>query len=479
MASKSTLNAKNLEALGAERLAKLLIEISIGDAAAKRRLRLALAAVEGPKEAAREIAKRLTSIAKSRTFVTWQNRKPLVKDLVTQHRAIMEQIAPLDPVEALELLWRFMGLATSIFQRCDDGSGAVIDIFHQACRDIGKVASEAEPAPEALARQAIDALLDNGFGQYDGLIEIIAPALGPSGVAYLKTLVEEVGRAPVCLPPKNEWQAVSWGSGVTLYAHEIEERARQRTVKNALKAIADVQSDVDSFIAQYDPNMRKVPKIAAGIAERLLAAGRADEALGVIDGAEVNEAGWIPREWQDARIAVLEALDRKGEAQAFRWACFERDLSIVHLRAYLKRLPDFEDIDAEERAMAHAAAHPDLLTALTCFISWPSLHHAARLLIDRPEEIDGNRYEFLAPAAEALGEKQPLAATVALRAMIDFTLYTARVKRYGHAAHHLATCADLAGRIEDFEGFESHNEYLARLRAEHGKKTGFWSRVGG
>ena len=89
MASKSTLNAKNLEALGSERLAQLLIEISTGDAAAKRKLRLALAGAEGPREAAREITKRLTSIAKARTFVNWQNRKPLVKDLQTQHSAIM------------------------------------------------------------------------------------------------------------------------------------------------------------------------------------------------------------------------------------------------------------------------------------------------------------------------------------------------------------------------------------------------------
>lgn len=38
MASKTTLNAKNLETLGAERLAELLIEISTGSAVAKRRL---------------------------------------------------------------------------------------------------------------------------------------------------------------------------------------------------------------------------------------------------------------------------------------------------------------------------------------------------------------------------------------------------------------------------------------------------------
>ena len=177
------------------------------------------------------------------------------------------------------------------------------------------------------------------------------------------------------VPPKSEWQAVGWGSGGTRYAHEMEERARQSTVEMALKDIADVQGDVDGFIAQYDPKTRKVPKIAAEIAQRLLAAGRAGDALGFIERAEVDEARWIPPEWQDARLAVLEALDRKDEAQAFRWECFERDLSGEHLRAYLKRLPDFEDIEAEERAMAHAAGasrpacRPGLLPELA--IAWP------------------------------------------------------------------------------------------------------------
>ena len=36
VASKTTLNAKNLEALGAPRLAELLIELSTGDATASR-----------------------------------------------------------------------------------------------------------------------------------------------------------------------------------------------------------------------------------------------------------------------------------------------------------------------------------------------------------------------------------------------------------------------------------------------------------
>ena len=48
MASKKTLNAKNLKALGARRLAELLIEISTGNTLAKRRLRLELAGEESP-----------------------------------------------------------------------------------------------------------------------------------------------------------------------------------------------------------------------------------------------------------------------------------------------------------------------------------------------------------------------------------------------------------------------------------------------
>ena len=59
MASKKALNTKNLEALGVQRLAELLIEISTGNAAAKRRLRLELAGGAGPAEVAREVRKRL------------------------------------------------------------------------------------------------------------------------------------------------------------------------------------------------------------------------------------------------------------------------------------------------------------------------------------------------------------------------------------------------------------------------------------
>ena len=122
MPSRTTLNARNLEALGASRLAELLIELSSGNAAAKRRLRLELAGTGSTGDVAREIRKRLTTISRSRAFVDWQKRRALVDDLEAQRRAIVEQVAKEDPAEALSLMWQFLTLATPVLDRCDDSS---------------------------------------------------------------------------------------------------------------------------------------------------------------------------------------------------------------------------------------------------------------------------------------------------------------------------------------------------------------------
>ena len=114
MASNKTLNASNLEALGAARLAALLMEISEGNAAAKRRLRLELAGARSPAELVKEIRKRLATIARSRSFVDWQKRKVLVDDLEDQRRAIADHVAKSMPAEGLELMWRFLDLASPV-----------------------------------------------------------------------------------------------------------------------------------------------------------------------------------------------------------------------------------------------------------------------------------------------------------------------------------------------------------------------------
>jgi hypothetical protein len=69
MASKKTLNLDNLQALGAKRLAEVLLDLAAGDAAVKRRLRLELSAEAGPEAVAADSGKRLTALRQAVTVV--------------------------------------------------------------------------------------------------------------------------------------------------------------------------------------------------------------------------------------------------------------------------------------------------------------------------------------------------------------------------------------------------------------------------
>lgn len=475
MPSKKTVTTANLEALGAPPLAALLVELADGDAALKRRLRGLLAAAEGPTAAAQEVRKRLATLAKARSFIDWRRNGPLAEDLDAQRAAIVGQILPADPALALDLLGRFMALAEPTLSRCDDSNGRVVAVFRAACDDLCAAAAIARPDPIALADTVFAAIDGPDFGQFDDLIPGMAEPLGPDGLAHLEARVRAAAVEPVDVADPDA--VVGWGAGGPVTAGQMAALRRERTTRRALLDIADARGDVDSYVAGFSAEERAQRGVAVAIAERLSAAGRHAEALAALDAAAPETAAFGTQAWEAARIAALDALGRKDEAQATRWAAFARRLDADPLREFLKRLPDFDDIDAEARAMALAAASPVTLQALAFFLCWPALDRAAALIIDRRETLDGDAYALLSPAAEALAEAHPLASTLALRAMVDFTLAEARSSRYGHAARHLAACARLARRIDDWAGAPDHDAWAAGLRADHGRKAGFWARV--
>ena len=193
MASKTTLNTKNLAALGAERLADLLLDITKGNADAKRQLRLELASEAGSGDVAREIRKRLSSIARSRSFIDWQGRNAFAADLDMQRRAIVSQVGPVDPAGAFDLIWRFVALANGVYERCDDSTGKVQSIFYEACEGLIDMAEVAAPDPLVLADQLLEALADDDYGHYPTLISGLASVLGSEGLQHLKAGITTSG----------------------------------------------------------------------------------------------------------------------------------------------------------------------------------------------------------------------------------------------------------------------------------------------
>ncbi len=470
---------QDLETLGGKRLAKLLLDVAASDADVERRLRRELAAAAAPERLAAEIRERLADLVGPDSFINRRKVRALATELDAQRRLIVDRVARSDAAEALDLLWRFMDLAGPLHRRTDDGDGLLDDVFATARDDLAALAGMAKPTPQALADRTFEALQHNSYGAYDGLIDKLSPTLGTTGLERLKAQVVALSKTLTANPSEDEGTPLE--GDMDGFDHDkFEERGQRHLVRQLLQEIADAQGDVDGYIAQYDAQELEMPTVAASIAWRLLEAGRAKEALTTLDAAPRRRGThrWEWR-WEDARIDTLEALGRPEEAQAMRWKCFETALSVEHFRDYLAGFPDPKGVQAEEeRAVDHAERHHNPVLALHFLTSWGAVDRMARTVIRHAGKLNGNADEVLVAAAGALAGEYPLAATLALRSMIDITLRRGQTDRYRDATRYLLKCSALSGSIRDWGAFEAHDAYVERLRTRHARQKAFWDTVG-
>jgi len=340
MAGK-TLNAKNLQALGSERLAELVMDLVQGSAPLKREARAALLEAAGSEALAGEVRKRLAAIKRSQSRVSWRKRKAFLRDLTNQRDIITTRIAPDNPVTAHDLLWQFLEMSDQIFYRTSDEQGDFALLFEETCEGLGPIAIAAKIEPDKLADRVFTAFTDqSGYGVFDRLIGQMQGALAEPGIAALKTRFTNALDDP-------EWD----GDAV---------------LRIGLMIIADLEGDADGYAVQYD-------------AARLVMAERADEALVLLDTADIDDG--LPVEWVDARIETLDALGRGDDAQHMRWQAFLVSFSPTYLRDYVQHLPDFEDVEAEDRGLDHVVENSPVHQALLFLIEWPALDRAAKFVM--------------------------------------------------------------------------------------------------
>lgn len=389
--AKKTVSAPNLAALGADRLAALLIEAAAADPGLKRRLRMELAADVGAADLAFEIDKRLTAVAGSRARVSWRKRPALINDLRSLLRIITDRLAPLDVRLALDRLVAWFDLYPALTVRVSDAKGELPLLFDAATADLAAVASSAGP-------------------------DVAGPVLGEALSTRLNQWASWVGRGAYALDP---------GLARRLL-HDLG-RGPRPTGRLALvvRKLADRSGDLDAWIQSIPGDDARKPEVGAEIARRLAVAGRVGEARAALEAGRVAIAPrsrWgravaatpHPDAWSAAEIAVLESEGRTDEADEARWARFERTLSAEDLRALIARLADFEDVVALDRAFELAAIHPDAMRGLAFLMDWPALREAAALITTRPLEIRGGHDDVPLWAGRLAG-RHPLAALLLLR----------------------------------------------------------------
>ncbi len=295
------LSADTLEGLDARRLAELLMDAAHADPALARSLRLVLAGTDGGGRLAAEVEKRLRTIGRSRGFVEWDKVGPLAHELDSLRETIAGPLAAADPKAAVAQMRLLLSLARGVFERSDDGSGTLGEAFQQAGAELGRLwALLPARDPAALAGEVLALLDGDGYSVTDRLLEAASPALGPDGRADLRQRLQKrlaALRASLGRADFDGWH----GRGL---------------LSSQLGQLVDLDGDVDAFIAAARAGGR-AETLAGDIAERLIAHGRAAEALAWLDRAPAQHEGEEFR-LADLRIAPLNALGRKADAQALR-----------------------------------------------------------------------------------------------------------------------------------------------------------------
>ncbi len=442
--SRKTLNEPNLVALGAERLALVLMQSADEDPGLKRRLRLELAAAVGAEPLAAELEKRFATIETRRSRLHWRKYRAFVHELDVLRALIAEQLAEHDAGVALESMWRLLSLVRPVSHQSLDTKGEIAAVFLAAVADLASLIRKAKPDPDLVAGRIVETLQADVRETLGDLAGAVVPALQPDAVAALKRHLETARSGP----------------------------PRQRAgLRSAVLWVADAQGDADAFAAALSPEELRQPIWSARLARRLLAAARTEDALAALTRATppANARTLLPGvlEWESAYLEALEAQGEHVLAQELRWQAFERRLSIAPLRDFLKRLADFDDIEAEDRAMAHALAFPDPFQALRFFTEWPSPAQAAALVLSRAEafaapRLSEDQIDVLEPAARLIEGRYPLAASLLLRALvIDAGRWSDKAR---DRERHEAELASLAVHIEDWRRFATHDAFMASRR---------------
>src|SRR5258708_32684552 len=86
-------------------------------------------------------------------------------------------------------------------------------VVNTAVNNLGEIARSTGTDPKQLGDQVFNALTRNDFGQFDGLIQALKPALGHAGLEHLKQRMVALSAEPVRRPAAKERQGIGWGSG--------------------------------------------------------------------------------------------------------------------------------------------------------------------------------------------------------------------------------------------------------------------------
>ncbi|GEM_PF-6634893 len=208
------------------------------------------------------------------------------------------------------------------------------------------------------------------------------------------------------------------------------------------------------------------------LAEVLEATGKPAEALAVLEAGE-------PWHFVQERARLLEGLGRIEEALRLRWKILASELSVPAWEKVLALLPPERHAEARERAVRLATERGSLGHSVAFLLDIGELDAAEELALSRPrDDLAAGEPRRLAELADRAREAgRPVLATALLREAVESVLFAGDTSLYARAAGWLRALGEIAGDTALPDGFLPHDRFVTDLRARTRRKRSFWQRV--
>ncbi len=394
----------------------------------------------------------IQELANHEKFLGWSESNAFADEL---RQMLMEvSLVNIVPEKGIELIAKFYRTADAIVGNADDSDGEIGAVYkNDACNLFVRYAANC-PGKEAVAQSVLDLYMADQYGVCETLIEKSSEFLTAE---HLRHLVD-----------------VFWAN-----AGKEEKDSNKRHCYYAIESFARQLKDPKLYIQARKASCGELGVAAnIDISRVYLESGDPQTALEwllKIPADEEFEQG----ERDALLLAVYEALNMKKEQIAVAWRIFRRYRSKETFETILSKigLDNKERILKEETALILSLGILNL-TDVNFLLEMGETTSAERLVLTNALQLDGSEYYSILPLAQIFEkQKKYLTSSILYRSLLDSILERGISKYYHHGVRYYKILDRLNIKVEHWQGFPTHIEYVEKLKILHIRKSSFWSRL--
>ena len=439
---------EQLLAVDVEKLADMLLTLYANNKDMHKQMDLLFAGLHADDiELVATIKKELSSLKRSSSYVDYYESGSLANRIDELRLSIVGDLRKKSPEKAMDMMIKLLDESNHTLERSDDSNGEIQSVFIQATEDCGSIAKFVSRPIQEFIDIVFSLFMNDSYVVGQEIIPAFKDALQQQGLLLLQKRFED-----------------------SMHDHE------DYKVRNGLRQIADCLDDVDAYIRACACTGALRTHNCIEIARRLIQHNRPQEALNYTEIA-MNDLDASHSWYNDAIAIKIDALELKGDfkaAQDERIAWFLRDLDGKVYDQILQHMKFELHDNFITMALQQAFSFNSTFTAINFLMHIKNLQELSNFISTRLDDINGDNYYILRPAADILRDSYPLAATLLYRKMAQPVLEQAKSKYYDYAAKDLIACQLLSSQIIDWQSYDNHEIYFKNIEEKHKRKPRFW-----